>query len=177
MVGIDDGYLKLWQDDGAEMMRYDYEIIPGELCLDLGSYRREWADEMIKRYGCQVECFDALDNRAAWIKEGELEMGGMYYYTSLYNGGLKMKYRCVDISRFMGQEIAVMKINIEGMEYELLEWILKGNLIRNVRNLQVQFHILPGYEEKYKSVSDKLKLTHQLTWRYPFVWENWKRNA
>lgn len=131
---------------------------------------------MIKRYSVEVECFEALDNRAAWIKDGKIKMGGQYYYTSICEPGATW-YNAVDIAPFLQREIAVLKMNIEGGEYTLLQYIIGKGLHVFIRNLQVQFHLIDGQpcEELYNIIADSLKETHELTWRYPFVWENWKR--
>lgn len=167
-----------WQEKNMEYLRYEYDLKPTDIVLDIGSYRREFADEIIKRYGCHVECFDALDNRAAWTEDGTIEMGGQYYYTSFFDEqSTKHVYKCVDIAPFLKDEIALCKINIEGMEYPLIENIIDRGLIGSIKNLQVQFHIVGGVDcaVYYQRISNKLSLTHELTWRVPFVWENWRR--
>ncbi len=178
MVTIDPEILKIWQDENLEHLRYEYDLQPGEKCLDIGSYRREWADEMIKRYGVEVECFDALDNKAAWLFNGRLAMGGQYYYTSMYET-TTTEYWCVDIAPYLQEEIAVLKMNIEGGEYKLLDYIIEKGLMSNVRNLQVQFHLIEGANSKreYELLAKRLSVTHECVWRYPFVWENWKRHV
>jgi hypothetical protein len=180
MVRLSEINLKLWQESEAESMRYNYCVEPGELCIDIGSYRREWADDMIKRYGCKVECFDALDNRAAWTHDGVLMMGGQYYYTSAFEPeGPQQTYKCVDIAPYLRHEIAVLKMNIEGCEYDLMEYIIQKGLQKNVRNFQIQFHIVDGleWEERYNWIAERLSETHKITWRFPWLWENWQRIA
>lgn len=178
MVNLNEISQKKWQQDEMEYLRYDYPLKPGEKCLDIGSYRREWADEMIKRYGVQVECFDALDNKAAWIYTGKLAFGGDYLYTSIYSDKIDKEYFCVDISDYLKEEIAVCKINIEGGEYELLKYMINQDLVKNIKDLQVQFHLVDNLdcEKLYEEFHMELLKTHTLTWRYPFCWENWRRN-
>ena len=160
-----------------ESLRFKYDLNPEDIVLDIGSYRREFADKIIEMYGCKVECFDALDNRAAWMFTGKIAMGGNYLYTSIYADDTDKEYFCVDIADYLGKEIALVKMNIEGGEYELLKYIISKGLMKNIRELQVQFHLIDGIDSKgrYKRLSDDLSLTHKLTWRTPFVWENWKR--
>lgn len=163
-----------WVEKGLEKRRYEYDLKPEDYVIDIGSYKREWADEIEKRYGCKPECFEALDNRAAWIEDGVVMMGGAYYYTSVYGDG-KQQFKCVDIAPYLNREVALMKINIEGGEYLLLNYIMKKGLHLNIKNIQVQFHMVEGveWERWYKDISTELSKTHKLTWRYPFVWENW----
>lgn len=167
-----------WVEKNLEELRYKYDLLPGDKVLDIGSYQRQFANEIVKRYGCEVECFDALDNRAAWLYDGSLQMGGAYYYTSMFITNPYSTYKCVDIARYLNEEIALVKINIEGGEYKLLDYIIDTGLVKNIKNIQVQFHLIEGMkcDEMYFDISQRLKQTHRLTWRYPFVWENWKRN-
>jgi len=166
----------IWQHQGLEWMRYEYNLNPEDTVLDLGSYRMEFANKIKEMYGCKVECFEALDNMAAWTHNGTIKMGGQYYYSSMYEENADKEYKCVDIKPYLQKEIALMKINIEGAEYELLKHIIENGLHKNVKNIQVQFHLVDGIdtEKLYKEISDELTKTHKLTWRYPFVWENWE---
>ena len=43
-----------------------------------------------------------------------------------------------------GDHVDLIKINIEGGEYELLEAILDNNLAKAFDNLQIQFHGIPA---------------------------------
>lgn len=169
-----------WQNEGLEWMRYDYPLTPGDKVLDIGSYRGEFAQGIKDKYGCQVECFDALDNKAAWVFDGEIEMGGQYYYTSAYDKGELgpvNKYKCVDIATYLQSEVSLVKINIEGMEYGLLGYIIQNGLHLKIKHLQVQFHLIDGIdcEAAYNQINKHLSLSHDCKWRYPYVWESWTR--
>ena len=85
--------------------------------------------------------------------------------------------RFSDVLREEGwSEIALMKINIEGGEYDLLEHLLDEGLADRVRNFQVQFHdFIEDAAVRMKGIQEKLARTHQLTYFFPFIWENWER--
>jgi FkbM family methyltransferase len=71
--------------------------------------------------------------------------------------------------------IDLMKMNIEGGEYELLECLLMNGLVKNIGNLQIQFHdFVPDAETRMKNIKARLSETHELTYEYLYVWENWK---
>ncbi|MEM7514286.1 MAG: FkbM family methyltransferase [Bacteroidota bacterium] len=72
--------------------------------------------------------------------------------------------------------IDLIKVNIEGGEYDLLEHILEKDLASKIKFIQVQFHnFIPDAEKRMKSIQNKLRETHELTYQYPFVWESWAR--
>lgn len=85
--------------------------------------------------------------------------------------------RCADVfARYAWSEIALMKINIEGGEYELLEHMLDTGLVSRVCNFQVQFHdFVPDAYPRMLAIQERLRATHELTYYFPFIWENWKR--
>ena len=178
MVTLDKENLRIWQEQDLEHLRYhSYRLNPSDTVLDIGAYRNEWGNEIKRMYGCHVEVFEAMDNKAAWLFDGRIEMGGAYYYTSMYESVKTASYKCVDIAPYIQKEIALVKINIEGAEYDLLDYIISKGLHKNVRNFQVQFHMVDGmdYETRYKKIAESLSETHEIDWRYPFVWESWKR--
>lgn len=183
MISLNPKSLRKWQDDKLEFLRYEYpDLKPGEYAIDIGAYQREWANEMIRRYKLEVECFEAMDNRAAWTHNGEIQMGGQFYYTSMFDKGelgAVKTFQCVDIAPFLNREVAIMKVNCEGAEYELLNYIIDSGLVDNIRHLQVQFHLIEGVnvQSLYTRLSALLSKTHRLKWIYPFCWESWERKS
>lgn len=175
MVTLNKENLELWQQQDLEPLRYDYDLTSDDHVMDIGSYMNEWGNEIKRLYGCKVEPFDALNNKAAWIKDGVLTFGGAYYYSSIYEPGTTT-YKCVDIAPYLSTDVALVKINIEGAEYDLLDYILSKGLHKNIKYLQVQFHQVEGmdYLTRYEQIKNILQTTHKLQWRYPFVWESWE---
>lgn len=171
--------LKIWQEENLEHLRYEYPLRANDYCIDIGSYRQEWANEIKSRYGCMVECFDALDNRAASDMDGYITLGGQYYYSSIFDKETEQRtFKCYDIAPYLQRECALCKINIEGYEYALLTYIMAKGLHKNIKNIQVQFHETDDsfpYENAYLRIAKELSKTHELQWRYPFVWESWRR--
>ena len=72
-------------------------------------------------------------------------------------------------------QINLMKLNIEGGEYELLEHIINTGLIDKIDEIQVQFHpIEDKSEDRMFDIQNALSVTHEPTYQYKFIWENWK---
>ncbi len=56
--------------------------------------------------------------------------------------------------------------------------LLNMEIIKNIKNLQIQFHnFVDSAEEKREAIRKQLSLTHKLTYDYYFIWENWELNA
>ena len=73
------------------------------------------------------------------------------------------------------KEIDLLNINIEGGEYDFLNYLTTTPIIYNIKNIQVQFHdFIDNAHVKRNIIHAKLYNTHQLTYNYEFVWENWR---
>ena len=76
------------------------------------------------------------------------------------------------------EKIDLMKINIEGGEYELLDHLLTSGWVPRIRNIQIQFHedVIPDSHARMHRIQKSLARTHHLTFQHEFVWENWALN-
>jgi len=155
--------------------------------------------EMVRRYGVKVEVFEPVREFAAGLRKRfagddrilvndfglagntrEEEISLASESSSVLRGkGAKERIRLVaarEVFQRIDGEIAVLKVNIEGCEYELLEHLLDAGLMRRVRFLQVQFHdFVAGAREKRRAIRQRLRATHCERWNYPFIWEGWER--
>lgn len=79
-----------------------------------------------------------------------------------------------------GARIAVLKLNIEGGEYSVLESILEcstgGKTFASyVDNIIVQPHpIVPDFERRWKAIQEGLAKTHECVFMEKFCWEGWR---
>ena len=111
----------------------------------------------------------------------EIDLGLDRDATSRYAPGIATTRAClVCASEFLSEHgierIDLMKVNIEGAEYDLLDDLIETGCVRTVRNLQVQFHdFVPEAQARMRAIQRRLAETHEPTWRYEFVWENWRR--
>lgn len=179
--------LDQWVYDSAENLRYKYDLSPEDTVVDIGACKGDFAEVIYARYGCNMIMIEPTNwihevrvpgqkiEAAAWKYDGDILMGGSFFATSVYEVGIKV-YKSVDVARILKDEYALVKINIEGGEYELLSYMIEQDMITRFKNIQVQFHVVGGmeYEDWYSKIAAELAKTHELTFRYAFVWENWK---
>lgn len=70
--------------------------------------------------------------------------------------------------------VGVLKLNIEGGEYEVLARLLETGDVSRLRCLLVQFHRQPeGWERRYEEIVEGLRATHNRVWGFSMVWEKW----
>jgi FkbM family methyltransferase len=196
-----DRAIKRWRADrGDERLRYDYPLTAAAVVFDLGGYQGAWAAEIHRRYGCKLEVFEPAEGFAAEIRKRFAGQSAIRVHpcglgartrteqlsllsdsSSVFRtAGATVPIEIVDVQEWFAREavseVALMKVNIEGGEYELLERLLDTGLMGRIRDLQVQFHDLaPDSAARMAKILERLSATHAPTYQYTFVWENWRR--
>jgi FkbM family methyltransferase len=190
-----------FRDRGDETHRLDYNLNHQSLVLDVGGFRGQWASDIYAKYKPQkIIVYEPhpdfsvivqnrfLANPA--IKVASYGLGATNRNQDLFlssnatsahprNSASKstlVTFRCAD-EVFKEENISyihLLKVNIEGSEYELLDHLISTGWVGKIENLQIQFHDnVADYETKLTAIVDKLTLTHRRTYCYPMVWENW----
>lgn len=76
------------------------------------------------------------------------------------------------------ERVDLIKINIEGGEYDLLDRLIASGYIERCRCLLVQFHEWhPDAYARRRRIRKQLRDTHTLDWSHYFVWERWTRRG
>lgn len=195
--------VKLWWADGGDpALRFNYDLDKSSVVLDLGGYDGQWAGDLFSRYGCRIIVFEPVRAFAERIRQRfrendriEVLQYGLGASTrtetlrvdanasSIYGkSGDVEEIRIVDVRDWLGERklerIHLAKLNIEGGEYELLERLIETHLIGIIENIQVQFHdITPDSRMRMQRIQTRLRATHEPTYQYEFVWENWTRKG
>lgn len=190
-----------WYADGAEhKLRLDYDLTSDSIVLDLGGYKGQWASDIFSRFGCTVHVFEPMPEFSDFIqwrfvynpairvhpfalmdvnKEMELSTAGdgssMFRRTKSPLIRIKVRRASDVFVELEIERIDLMKINIEGAEYDLLEHLISSGWVSKIRDLQVQFHdFVPNAKQRMTSIEASLSESHRLTYRYPYIWENWR---
>jgi FkbM family methyltransferase len=188
-------------DRGDATLRLDYPLGPGAVVLDVGGYVGEWAGQVLGRFGCTVHVFEPLPEfaevarqRLAGHERAVVHAYGLAARTrvepftlaadgssALRGGGgrsVPLRAAAEVFDELALGRVDLMKVNIEGGEYELIEHLIDRGLIGRIEHLQVQFHdFVPGAAGRMRALQRRLAATHALTWQYPFVWESWRRRS
>jgi len=193
-----------WQDDkGDQSLRLAYPLDENSLVFDVGGYIGNFAADIFCKYNCNIYIFEPVTELYEKIKvrfgnnpkvkvfhaglsdissTATISVSGTSSSIFKKNSDEMEKSQeiklisVVDFIKNHGiKEIDLMKINIEGGEYSLLESLIKHNLLDITRYYQIQFHnFIPDAKEKRENIRTELSKTHRLLWDYPFVWESWE---
>ncbi len=193
---------KWWADGGDYELRFNYDLNKESMVLDLGGYQGQWASDLFSRYRCNISVFEPVSGFAERISKRfvnndqidvfcfglggssrteliHLSADGSSLFDRSENPETE-KIKIIDVKDWVNEhginKIDLIKINIEGGEFELLDRLIETGLIENIDNIQVQFHdISKESKSEMERIQRKLMETHKPTYQYEFVWENWVR--
>src|SRR5205814_9591686 len=75
-------------------------------------------------------------------------------------------------------KVDLLKLNIEGSEYDVLERLAETEWLPRIGIVLVQFHEwLPRVHRRRRALQRVLARTHTQLWDYPWVWEAWRRSV
>lgn len=201
---FDKTILKWFEDDGDNTLRLDYNLTPSSVVFDLGGYKGQWTSDIYAKYNCNIFVFEPVNTYAEQIKKrfinnSKIEVFNFGLANKSYDDKIAInddgsslikkngrdryeKVRLKDMKEFLEEnnirEIDLIKINIEGGEYDLMDYILSTGIINKINNLQIQFHdfVEDSYNRR-ENIQMRLMETHLLSYNYEFVWENWVKNS
>ena len=186
---------------GDKTLRLDYDLNKDSVVFDLGGYKGDFAENIYKKYAPNIYIFEPVKSFYSIIKKKfeTIEKVKPYHYgladvdkqlhISLTDDGssvfikeskktetIQLKSLVEFVKNNNINIVDLIKINIEGGEYDVLESLLEENMITRFKNIQVQFHdfIIENATERMENIQKQLAKTHKITYQFNFVWENWQ---
>lgn len=188
-------------DHGDETLRLDYRLDKSSIVFDVGGYLGNYAEAIFQKYGCRIYLFEpvlhfydecvkrfsgnpsivclnyGLSSKTGWY---EINLNNNESsFKKLDAGGITQKAEIRSITEVVTElsieKIDLIKINIEGGEFDLLPAIIDSGLIKRMKNIQVQFHNFDASAADARMrIRSLLEKTHREMWSYEFVWESWE---
>lgn len=189
-----------WAQQGNDMLRECSYLNENSIIFELRGYKGDWIHDMYNKYACNCYVFEPVKEFYEIIKERlhgnkkvhayNMGIGTSTYFTTIGvsedgsstygKKSVSEKIKIKSLEEFLTEnqieKIDLMQINIEGGEYDLLEWIIENGYSKKIRGLQIQFHHIPeiNSENRMHNIQSKLESTHRLEWSFrPYVWEKW----
>jgi len=188
--------------------RFDFNLTPDSLVIDGGCYRGQWARAISEKYRCHIHSFEpctkwyeeagrvlkeypkvTLLNAGLGASMRKVDFGVQNDSTGMFAKGMPQEggtfeHETVQIIdgvayvRSLGQKVDLLKLNIEGSEFEFLEHVLAEDAASLFRTIIVQPHMnAPNYEFRWRRIQERLSHTHELVAAVLFVWEKWEIRA
>lgn len=196
-----------WFSDGGDYeLRLDYDLNEQSIVFDLGGYKGWFAENIDKKFQSKIYVFEPsislyremcnkfkknfnikLLNYGLSDVNGDLELvknGDASYLSEYGNTSNPKDTEIVKIKSFFEtynnlgiDDIDLLKINVEGAEYAIMNDIFENNLQSKIKNFQIQFHhVSSECDDHLISIRNKLSKTHTQKWNYEWVWESWEIN-
>jgi FkbM family methyltransferase len=195
--------IRLFAERGERHV-FEHDLDANGLLLDVGAHNGTYADMIFHQYHCRLHCFEPMPEHFEQLSRRfqaepkvllhPVGLSDRTYTTTMSVGGLgssefgsSSKRRPVqmqdvaEIFATFDREVDVLKINIEGGEYALLQRMLEKDLLRHCKKVLVQFHDHPIASKLARRLRLELiagiEKTHAPTFSYPFMWEGWQRRT
>jgi FkbM family methyltransferase len=192
-----------WNKDNKEKdLNITYNINNTSVVFDVGTYKGDWAEQIFNKYNCSIYCFEPIKefyenicNRFKSNKKihvfnyavgGKTRKDKIIFLkdgSSLYQMGnkkLDILVKSVDnvLNDLNLSMIDVIKLNVEGAEYEILDHMILTGDIKKFNNLFIQFHReVHNYEQRRNNIIFNLNKTHERVFNYEMVWERWVKKS
>ena len=186
---------RFWSDAGRYMITDGYNLNPDSLVMDVGGYKGDFTDYILRRYNSHVNVYEPVKafykelilrfkNRKVKIfnygLEGHsyagpisrFEEASSMFYTSFDRKDEKVEIQ--DVVNEINGPVDLLALNCEGGEYGILERLIQTDQIVNVKNILVQFHpFIADCQCRRHTIRETLKRTHKEKYSYDFCWEAW----
>lgn len=180
----------------------DVDIDRDSLVLDVGAFNGDWSQKIWDRYRPTIHGFEpAPSGYQAMAKRfyGNEKVNAYEYGlgggdsdaslalkgpgSSIYDqpgrfGSVDVHIR--DVVNVLDEleitDVDLLKVNIEGGEYDLLDRLAESGRLRRMRLVLIQFHEWhPRAYQRRRQNRRALQQSHDEVWNYPWVWEYWRR--
>lgn len=192
--------------DWTETKRYNYPLNSDSIIFDVGGYRGDFAFEWVSKVDPTIYIFEPfIDFHTSHLHSRFKNNDKVQYFRyglSDFNGDANLARSgteagsisydmnekfpnsdSVNVRKFSevyselgSPKVDLIKINIEGEEYPLLNNILDEGLINNFKYIQIQYHdFIKDAGEKRVKIVERMQETHNCQWEFPWIWESWER--
>jgi FkbM family methyltransferase len=172
------------------------------MVIDVGAFLGEWSTAIASRYGSTVHAYEPNPGVQHLLREAVADqptvvihpygLGGAEEHAELRLSGpgstiygpvvegrtvpVEIHDVAVELHELGIDRIDLIKLNIEGGEYDLLDRLLATGWMERIDTLSVQFHEWhPHAYRRRRAIRRALGATHDEVWCYPWVWELWRR--
>ena len=186
-------------DNGDHTHNLNHNLTEDSTIIDLGGYTGVWAEQMINKFNPNVYIIEPITSAyntlvekfknnpkvhllklgiAPENKKGQLSVNGMRSSSNIESTNYEdVEYNTLEVilDKFGLDNVDLMQINIEGDEYDLMDYIQsKPGLFTRIKKYQIQFHdFVPNAVEKRDKIQNNFHKYYKLNFEYPFVWEAW----
>ena len=175
----------------------DHGLGGDSIVFIVGGYKGEFAYELASKFNPNIYIFepvkDFCDEISARFQNNpkvrvfNQGLSNKTYMTDFFVNGAgssiyetsetKNQVQMVDVCQFFTEnkigKIDLMSVNTEGSEYDILPRLLDSGLIKQIENIQIQFHLFdqPRYVQARSDIVRRILETHKTKYSFLYTWE------
>jgi FkbM family methyltransferase len=187
---------------GDETVMLDHIIDQNSHVVEIGGFKGVWVSQIVDRYNPYIHIFEPVQEYYEFLSKKFKDNPKIKIYKlgisnkkekvniSLIDDGSSListsnKFEVIDLIPFDEmikmlnlKTIDLIQINIEGSEYDLLDFAITKNCLKNIQKILIQFHTnVDDCENRRITIQSNLeKLGFSKLFDYPFIWEGWVNN-
>lgn len=187
-------------EDPYDMKRVTYPLTNDSFVIDIGGLTGDWASRIYCLYSCKIHIYEphpvffyqaklnfatnpnvkvfgyGLSNEYGNIPlYGDAHASSLYpnFSGKVYNVNIESASKEFN-KQYKDTKIDLLKLNVEGAEYEILPDLITNYDMQNITDIQIQFHNhVDDHQEKRNKIRELLSKTHYCSWNYDWIFENW----
>ena len=160
----------------VECLTTKYPLNSDSIIYDVGAYTGKWALEMNNLYNCIIHSFEPI--RSNGKRKIYLAKDASSFFVESNSFEEVYEKDIIQVMKDLkSYNISLLKLNIEGAEFDLLEHLIRHNMINKFDHIQVQYHgVVPNFDSRRLFIQKEFLKTHKKNYDYPFIWESWSKN-
>ena len=188
-----------YSDYPYQSVLYDFKLNEDSIVFDVGGYIGEYSERIYSMYNSNIYIFELFPKFHFLIKnkfqlnkkikvfdfglsnkDQEIFIENNGVGTSVYGKqrkGIKTNVKCASNFILDNQikQIDLMKLNVEGAEFDILHNLITKDIVKNIKFILIQFHEIDNLSvKKRKEIQYELSKTHNKLFDYYFIWECWE---
>jgi FkbM family methyltransferase len=188
-----------YKRDGGVRILTRFPLHPADIVLDIGGHVGGFAADIHAATGASVHVFEPVlkfhehcerrfaDNPKIHCHayglgavDGRFAISDANEASSLHAAAgadaemVEVRQASAAIDSLGIADIGLIKMNIEGAEYDVLPALLDAGIVARSRFLLIQFHTVGNYAANREALRARIAETHDEMWCYDFVWEAWR---
>ncbi len=182
-----------------ENLRYEYDLTPDSVVIDGGGFEGCWSEEISKKYGCNIHVFEPVPRfrdqcveRLAQFQKVHVHQYGIggrtefvpFMLANNSTGAYANGEKIIEVSlqpmnaifaKYGIGAAELVKLNIEGLEFDVMENVIETGLVGRVTNWQIQWHpVATDALRRFPLIQKALAKTHELVLDSGWTWQGWR---
>lgn len=188
-----------WTDNCYESVWLDHDIDENSCVVEFGGYQGNWVNKLSQKYDCNIYVFEPIPAFSENLKSmfvGNDKIKVFNFGVSLVTGkdviyvnndatstvkkvsdnSIDVDFVSVDEILEMTGQVDLCQMNIEGSEYDLLDYLISSGKINSIKRLMIEFH----YERDEHFVNRRIEIQkglirsgYKCLWNYDWFFEYW----